>query len=275
MAQTPSHLWKILPTPQDEAWGLFVTAVGSGDELPPLAGAGWRLHFLVRGTVGLTVPGRRRQRLEAGEVVLADAQSTLVPEPQTTCRIHFVDFAGEWMERWMACGLFGPLPRVIRTGFDEHLLGLIVRLVELARNQPHEAGRMMGGALSHLLARLETAVRQGSGTGRQRELVAGARRLLSDPDRDQTGLDTLASELGVSYSWFRRSFQTQTGFTPQRFRGLQRLDRACQLLTDSGQSVGGIAKELGFSSQAYFARMFRKETGLSPSVWRASQLRRQ
>ena len=51
-------------------------------------------------------------------------------------------------------------------------------------------------------------------------------------------------------------------------------DRACQLLTDSGQSVGGIARELGFSSQAYFARMFRKETGLSPSVWRASQLRR-
>jgi AraC-like DNA-binding protein len=267
-------LWKVLPTPQDEAWGLYVTAVGSVDELPALAGAGWRLHFLVRGRAVLTVPGRRRQRLEAGEVVLADAQATLVAETQTTCRIHLVDFAGEWMERWVDRGLFGPLPRVIRTGFDEHLLGLIVRLVELARNQPPEAGRMMGGALSHLLARLETAARQGSGTGRQRDLVAGARRLLSDPDRDRTRLETLAAELGVSYSWFRRSFQTQTGFTPQRFRWLQRLDRACQLLTDSGQSVGGIARELGFSSQAYFARMFRKETGLSPSVWRASQLRR-
>jgi len=133
---------------------------------------------------------------------------------------------------------------------------------------------MMGGALSDLLARLETAARMGGGTGRQRELVQGARRLLSDPDWNQTGLENLASELGVSYSWFRRSFQNQTGFTPQRFRGLQRLDRACQLLADSGQSIGAIARELGFSSQAYFARMFRKETGLSPSVWRASQLRR-
>ena len=66
MAQTPSHLWKILPTPQDEAWGLYVTAVGSVDELPALAGTGWRLHFLVRGRAVLTVPGRRRQRLEAG-----------------------------------------------------------------------------------------------------------------------------------------------------------------------------------------------------------------
>jgi AraC-like DNA-binding protein len=275
MSQQPAPVWRILPTPQDQAWGLFVTAVGSGDELPAMAGGGWRLHFLVRGTVLLAAPGRRRQRLEAGEVVLTDARATLTPELQTTCRMHFVDFDGEWMERWMAAGLFGPLPRVIRTGFDEHLLGLIVRLVELARNQPPEAGRMMGGVLSHLLARLESAARLGSALDRQGELVRGARRLLSDPDRDHTRLDSMAAELGVSYSWFRRSFQAQTGFTPQRFRGLQRLDRACQLLADSAQPVGAIARELGFSSQAYFARMFRKETGLSPSVWRANQLRRE
>lgn len=241
-----------------------------------LSGTGWRLHFLVRGTVGLVVQGRRRLRLEAGEVVLLDVsgEALLVPDPQTTCRIHFVDFAGSWMEHWMGLGFFGTLPRVIRTGFDEHLLGLIVRLVELARNQPPDAGRMMGGALSHLLARLESATRQGSGTGRQRELVQGARRLLSDPEWDRTGLEGMASELGVSYSWFRRSFHTQTGFTPQRFRGLQRLDRACQLLADSSLPVGEIARMLGFSSQAYFARMFRKETGLAPSIWRANQLRR-
>jgi AraC-like DNA-binding protein len=274
MPQPPSHLWRILPTAQDEAWGLYVTAVGSGDELPAMAGRGWRLHVLVRGTVGLIVPGRRRQRLEAGEVVLSDAGASLVPEPQSACRIHFVDFAGPWMERWLTAGLFAPLPQVIRTGFDEHLLGLIVRLVELARDQPPGAGRMMGGALSHLLARLETATRQGAATGRQGELVQGARRLLSDPESFQTGLEAVAAELGVSYSWFRRLFQAQTGCSPQRFRERQRLDRACQLLTDSGQPIGAIARTLGFSSQAYFARMFRKETGLSPSVWRASQPRR-
>jgi len=272
----PSPLWTFQPAPQDEAWGLYVTAIGSGEELPSLGGQGWRLHFLVRGTAGLQVPGRRRLRLEAGEVLLLDSagEAALVPETQSTCRIHFVDFGGSWMERWMEMGFFGSLPRVIRSGFDEHLLGLIMRLVELAKNPPPDVGRMMGGALSHLLARLESATRQGSGAGRQRELVQGARQLLSDPDWDRTGLETLASELGVSYSWFRRSFQTQTGFTPQRFRGLRRLDRAFHLLADSSLSIGEVAQALGFSSQAYFARAFRKETGLAPSVWRANQLRR-
>jgi len=278
MAQTPSPLWRIQCTAQDQAWGLFATAIGSGADLPALPGAGWRLHFLVRGTAGLVLPGRRRQKLEAGEVLLLDArgEAALVPDTQTTCRIHFVDFDGSTMDHWIALGFFAPLPRVIRTGFDEHLLGLIVRLVELARNQPPDVGRMTGGALAHLLARLESATRQGAGAGagRQRDLVAGARQLLSDPDWDHTGLETLAAEVGVSYSWFRRSFQTQTGLTPQRFRGLQRLDRACQLLADSSLPVGEVARDLGFSSQAYFARVFRKETGLTPSVWRASQLRR-
>ena len=60
MAQTPSPLWKLQPTAQDQAWGLYATAIGSGADLPALPGAGWRLHFLVRGTAGLTLPGRRR-----------------------------------------------------------------------------------------------------------------------------------------------------------------------------------------------------------------------
>jgi AraC-like DNA-binding protein len=269
-------LWKFQPAPQDEAWGLFVTALGSGGDLPVLSGHGWRLHFLVRGAADLQMPGRRRLRLEAGEVLLLDAagEAQLVPASEATCRIHFVDFAGSWMSKWTQEGFFGPLPRVIRTGFDEHLLGLIVRLVELARNPPPDVGRMMGGALSHLLARLESATREGGGSGRQRELVQGARRLLNDPDRDRLGLESFAEELGVSYSWFRRTFRTQTGFTPQRFRGLRRLDRACQLLSDTNLSIGEVAEALGFSSQAYFARVFRKETGLAPSVWRANQLLR-
>ena len=112
MPSLPSPLWKIQPTPQDEAWGLYVTALGSGAELPPLPGTGWRLHFLVRGTASLMPAGRRRLRLEAGDVVLLEGsgEASLAPDLQTTCRIHFVDFAGSWMTHWLAQGFFSPAP---------------------------------------------------------------------------------------------------------------------------------------------------------------------
>jgi AraC-like DNA-binding protein len=176
------------------------------------------------------------------------------------------------MERWELAGFFGALPRVIRAGFDESLLGLLVKLVELAKAPVPESGRLMAGVLGHLLARLECATRTGNKVGRQHGLIQDAYRLLGDPERSRMGLETVSEDLGISYSWFRKSFRAHTGLTPQRYRLLQQLDRACQLLGDTSLPVGTIADRLGFSSQAYFARRFRKETGFSPTVWRKQLL---
>lgn len=267
---------KARPEPEEEAWGLSVTGVDSVQTALAAPAAGWRLLYLVRGEARLTVPGRRGQRLEAGEVALLDSRPgcRLVPDPQRECRIHCVDFDGAWAERWCALGLFGAPPVVVRAGFDEGLLGGIVRLWELSRNPPAGAGLLMAGALADLLARLRVALRLGGGTARQRNLAQQARRLLDDPARDRFDLEAAAGELGVSYSWFRRSFRRQTGVPPHRYRHLQKLERACRLLSDTDQPIGEVAAALGFSSQAYFARMFRKETGFSPSVWRTLQVER-
>jgi AraC-like DNA-binding protein len=261
-------------TPMEEAWGLYVTAVGSVEGGMDAPGAGWRLLYLVRGEALLALPGRRRQRVEAGEVVLLDDREGggLTPDPQRGCTLHHVDFAGALLDRWTDLDLFGTLPRVIKAGFDEALLGGIVKLRELGRNPPPEAGLLRTGVLGELMARLEIAGRLGVGGGRQGRMVRDARRILGDPEGDRLNLEAAAAELGVSYSWFRRCFRAQTGLAPQRYRLLQRLDRACRMLADSALPVGAVAAALGFSSQAYFARMFRRETGLSPSVWRAKRV---
>lgn len=274
MPEPRSTVWRIPLTPLDEAWGLYVSAIASGEDQPGAPSGRWRLKCVVRGAATLVAPGRRRQRVEAGDVVLVSATSggTLVPDPDQPCRIHQVDFGGEWMARWEEAGFFGALPRVIRAGFDESLMGLLVKLVELAKAPVPDSGRLMAGVLGHLLARLECATRTGSHVGRQHGLIQDAYRLLGDPERSRMGLETFSEDLGISYSWFRRSFRAHTGLTPQRYRLLQQLDRACQLLGDTALPVGAIAERLGFSSQAYFARRFRKETGFSPTVWRRQML---
>lgn len=274
MPESHATVWRIPSTHLDEAWGLYVSAVASGEDQPGLPPGRWRLRWVVRGAAILVAPGRRRQRVEAGDVVLSSASSggNLVPDPDQTCRIHQVDFGGAWMERWEEAGFFGVLPRVIRAGFDESLLGLLVKLMELAKAPGPDSGRLMAGVLGNLLARLECANRTGSELGRKQGLIQDAYRLLGDPERSRMGLETFSGDLGVSYSWFRRSFRNHTGLTPQRYRLLQQLDRACQLLSDTSLPVGTIAERLGFSSQAYFARRFRKETGFSPTVWRRQQL---
>ena len=275
VAGTPTHLWKLAPGPLEEAWGLYLVALGSGEDLAVVPGPGWSLLVLVRGAGSLAMPGRRKLNLEAGEVALVETGTGhFSADAERGCRVHHLHFSGEVAARWMAPGLLGPLPRVIRTGFDESLLALFARLLEMARDPQPEGGRLMAGILAHLLARLEFAARQGSGAGAPWRLVQEAQRLLSDPDRDGTGAERLAEELGVSYSWFRRCFRGQTGLAPQRFRSRLRLERACGMLADTSLTVRAIAERLEFTSQAYFARWFRKATGLSPSVWRAQRPKR-
>ncbi|GLH73839.1 transcriptional regulator [Geothrix limicola] len=272
MSEPVRNLWQIPADPEDVAWGLYITGVGAGITDLSSPKEGWRLLYLVRGAANL-VHGGRKQRLEAGHLVILNAQKgvTLVPDPQRPPRAHRVDCAGSMLEHWARTGFFGSFPCILRPGFDEILLGLVGSLVELARLQPLGAKRLMSGVVSHMMARLETVRHSGAGAGSQRRLLLEARNLLADPEHDRLGLESIAEELGVSYSWFRQAFRRQSGLPPQRFRQNQRMTRACQLLSDTQLPVANIAQELGFGSLSYFSRVFRKETGLSPTLWRKTR----
>ena len=47
-------------------------------------------------------------------------------------------------------------------------------------------------------------------------------------------------------------------------------DEATRLLRGSDRSIGDIATLVGMDDQNYFTRWFRKQTGQTPSRWRAA-----
>ena len=51
-----------------------------------------------------------------------------------------------------------------------------------------------------------------------------------------------------------------------------RFEMACQLLRDTGVSVGALAKILGYSEVSALTRFFRAMAGLSPSEWKQREL---
>lgn len=54
------------------------------------------------------------------------------------------------------------------------------------------------------------------------------------------------------------------------FRDAARVQRAGQLLRTTGMPVAAVARAVGYPDQLYFARVFRRRTGASPSAWRAA-----
>ncbi|NQU43735.1 helix-turn-helix transcriptional regulator [bacterium] len=77
--------------------------------------------------------------------------------------------------------------------------------------------------------------------------------------------------LGCSYAHAGRVFRETYGISPVEYMNAIRIERARLFLRDTDLSISEAAYRVGFSSAAYFSRLFKRLTGLSPREFRESQ----
>lgn len=78
----------------------------------------------------------------------------------------------------------------------------------------------------------------------------------------------MAGRLFLSTAHFARGWKREFGVPPAAYLRRLKLERARTLLEHSNQSVGNIAREVGFQSAAHFSRAFRTCYGISPLQFR-------
>ena len=78
----------------------------------------------------------------------------------------------------------------------------------------------------------------------------------------------MAARLFLSPAHFARGWKREFGVPPAAYLRRLKLERARALLETSDQSVGHIAREIGFKSAAHFSRSFRQLYGVSPLQFR-------
>ena len=104
--------------------------------------------------------------------------------------------------------------------------------------------------------------------------VRKAMDFLADHATEPFSGERLARAAGISSSRLRHLFRTQAGDSPRHFQEELRLRRARDLLAMSRQTIGEIARELGFENPFYFTLRFKKQTGESPRVFRQRIIKR-
>lgn len=95
-------------------------------------------------------------------------------------------------------------------------------------------------------------------------LARSAARLIEDGQLADSGMDDLATRLGVTSRHLRRVFQDEFGVSPIEFTQTQRLLLAKQLLTDTTLPVTDIAFTSGFKSLRRLEALFKERYRLSP-----------
>jgi two-component system response regulator YesN len=81
-------------------------------------------------------------------------------------------------------------------------------------------------------------------------------------------LDIAASMLYVSPNYLRQMFKKITGETFIEYLTNQRMKRAAELLMDHSLKISDITEQVGYASQSYFTKCFKKYYNLTPTEYR-------
>jgi AraC-like DNA-binding protein len=87
------------------------------------------------------------------------------------------------------------------------------------------------------------------------------------PDQDWS-VEKLAQSAGMSRTSFAVSFQKKMGMTPMQYATSWRMEIAKKQLALRGSSLTDAAESAGYASDSAFARVFKKETGMTPAGFR-------
>lgn len=259
--------------PTSDSWeqhdGIEIVFIQSGE-------ACWDLpddHFsMTTGSQALIIPAGRRHRIANGVY--------------TPCRLL-----------WL---VFQPMEQAIERarlflGTEVEALFRIAEGHERPVDLPESSHRMLGELCSRLtderlligsapiMAEVRSRVYSlvtslwevcisGRDTGAQSRLVRRAAMMLresadDDADRDES-IEDVARRLGYGKSRLYSLFTHEVGMAPNDYRQRVRIKRCCERLTQTSDSITAIGIENGFHSSQYFARVFKKYVGVTPSDYR-------
>lgn len=105
---------------------------------------------------------------------------------------------------------------------------------------------------------------------RDRHVSKALALIHEDPARAWT-VEALADDVALSRSAFYERFTELIGQPPMQYLANWRMQAAANLLRQSSASVASIALEVGYESEAAFARAFKRLVGSPPAAWRRNQ----
>ena len=111
-------------------------------------------------------------------------------------------------------------------------------------------------------------IRQASVPVHTRQLVQRMLSYVSEHYSRPMQLGDMAATLGLNAAYLSHVFSTATGVTFHHYLDQFRLTEAQELLRDPLIRVKEVAGAVGYASPIYFCEAFKRQTGVSPSVWR-------
>jgi len=81
-------------------------------------------------------------------------------------------------------------------------------------------------------------------------------------------ISEMAKSVGLNKNYFSAFFKENIGVTPQQYIIKFRINKACELMSNSGLTISDISRSVGYDDTLGFSKVFKKEKGMSPKSYR-------
>lgn len=108
---------------------------------------------------------------------------------------------------------------------------------------------------------------------RMKSLAQRVVQIIEKSYRDPLSLQALADRCHISPFHLQRTFKRIKGVSPAEYILQKRIEKAVDLLAHSERSIAEIASMVGIANAEYFASLFKKKTGQSPTSYRQMKRR--
>lgn len=235
------------------------------------------LHFVMFGMVTVIDESGKEYEVGKSEVFLLhkDQKYRYFPNRQNPWLYIWVNFTGENLDKlFAACGLTKDNIKMRVSRYDE--FANIMRELYDA----FDAGEMQQlNCVSYFLLMVGKLIAQ-SQSNQLLPKVARKKKSMreiliyinNNIASDYLSNETIARENGISVRGLTMLFDEMLGMSPVEYINRYRISTACERLQDRPSNITEAARCAGFDDDKYFARVFKKIMGMTPSDYVKSNI---
>jgi AraC-like DNA-binding protein len=195
----------------------------------------------------------------------------LAPSSQTGWDEYWVGFDGSYPYAMMEEGFFTLKDPVFPVGLYDSLLQHFLDIIDLVTREPPGYQLQAGAAVVQIMATILAIRRQNRQSSETEQIVQKAKFLFEENKYSFIAMEAAAESLGLDYQVFRRIFKDYTGLPPYQYFLQIKINKAKTLLREQRYTVKEVAHMLAFENQYYFSRLFKRKTGIAPSMWQSER----
>jgi len=164
-----------------------------------------------------------------------------------------------YLYRKITSNMFTRYPGFTDSDMYLHIKSIMIENIFEYMNLPEWQGSVMDYAV-YLSALLKQNTKESP-------YITEALAFIKTHFKKNINMAMVANQVSVNYTWFSEKFKEHTGVNFNEYLKRLRIEEAKKLLEKGCYKVYEVADRCGFSDVKYFMKIFREETGMSPTEW--------